>query len=81
MREVYAHVWEANGEALEWYVGRGFLVEGAVVEGYYRKLRPSGGRVVRRRVGVEDWVGAEGGWGRGVEGGEEGEKMGMDVIL
>ena len=41
---------------------RGFEVGGEVVVGYYRKLRPSGARVVRRRVGVRDWVGAVGGW-------------------
>lgn len=62
IEEVYAHVWEANEEALEWYMKRGFEVGGEVVVGYYRKLRPSGARVVRRRVGVRDWVGAVGGW-------------------
>lgn len=54
--EVYAHVWEANEEALEWYGKRGFLVEEQVVEGYYRKLRPSGARIVMRRVGVGDYL-------------------------
>lgn len=62
VEEIYAHVWEANEEALEWYMKRGFEVGGEVVVGYYRKLRPSGARVVRRRVGVRDWVGAVGGW-------------------
>lgn len=33
-----------------------------MVEGYYRKLRPSGARVVRRRIGVGDWLGVVGGW-------------------
>ena len=60
--EIYAHVWEANEEALEWYVKRGFEVVAEVEEGYYRKLRPSGARVVRRRVGVGDWVVAVDGW-------------------
>lgn len=47
--EVYAHVWEANEEALEWYVKRGFIVEEQVLQGYYRKLRPNGAKVVRWR--------------------------------
>jgi len=54
--EIYAHVWEANEEALGWYVKKGFTVENAVLEGYYRKLRPTGARVVRRRLGVGDWL-------------------------
>lgn len=76
MKEIYAHVWEANEEALEWYLKRGFEVGGEVVEGYYRKLRPSGARVVMRRVWVGDWVGVGGGskGGSGKKGkGEEGE--------
>lgn len=67
VKEIYAHVWEANEEALEWYVKRGFEVGEEVVEGYYRKLRPSGARVVRRRVGVEDWVGVVGAWERKID--------------
>ena len=47
---VYAHVWEANTEGLEWYIKRGFVVEDGIVEGYYRRLRPGGARVVRRIV-------------------------------
>jgi len=54
--EIYAHVWEANEDALEWYIKRGFRVEHAVIQGYYRKLRPSGARVVRRSLGVADWL-------------------------
>jgi len=57
--EVYAHVWEANGDALEWYAKRGFQVEQGIVQGYYRKLRPSGARVVRRSLGVADWLKAK----------------------
>jgi len=45
--EVYAHVWEANSDALEWYARRGFTVDREMVKGYYRKLRPNGARVVR----------------------------------
>lgn len=56
IEEVYAHVWEANEEGVEWYVKRGFVVDRAVVENYYRRLRPQGARLVRRRVGVGDWV-------------------------
>lgn len=59
VRDVYAHVWEANEDALEWYAKRGFVAEPSVVEGYYRKLRPSGARVVRRRVGVREYLMAE----------------------
>ncbi|PWW78441.1 hypothetical protein C7212DRAFT_83511, partial [Tuber magnatum] len=49
VREVYAHVWEMNVEGIGWYARRGFEV-GAVVGGYYRRLRPDGARIVRRRV-------------------------------
>ncbi|KAG8528635.1 uncharacterized protein KY384_006322 [Bacidia gigantensis] len=51
---VYAHVWESNVDALEWYQNRGFEVLPEKVEGYYRKLRPSGARVVKRGIGVRD---------------------------
>ena len=60
LESVYAHVWEANEEALEWYARRGFVVEGEIVQGYYRRLKPSGAWVVRRRTGVRDWVALEG---------------------
>ena len=62
--EIYAHVWEANEEALEWYVRRGFVVEKGVLDGYYRKLRPSGARIVRRRLGVGDWLKVKEGAGK-----------------
>jgi N-alpha-acetyltransferase 50 len=48
---VFAHVWESNEEALEWYAKRGFERKGELVESYYRKLRPGGAWVVRREVG------------------------------
>lgn len=51
---VYAHVWEANQEALEWYERRGFVVEGELIQDYYRRLKPSRARVVRKRICVED---------------------------
>lgn len=53
---IYAHVWEANTDALEWYTRRGFTVEEGVVEGYYRRLKPMGARVVRRGIGVGDFL-------------------------
>lgn len=56
---IYAHVWEANSEALEWYERRGFAVEGDVVKDYYQRLKPSGARVVRRWIGVEDYLAVE----------------------
>ena len=59
VEEVYAHVWEANEEALEWYAKRGFEVEREVVQGYYWKLRPGGARVVRRAVRTSEVVGRE----------------------
>ncbi|KAF8472678.1 hypothetical protein BDZ91DRAFT_846171 [Kalaharituber pfeilii] len=50
VEEVYAHVWEKNEEALEWYAKRGFLVGEEVLEGYYRKLKPGGAKVVKWRL-------------------------------
>lgn len=51
---VTAHVHEANEDALKWYVSRGFKVQDGVVEGYYRRLKPSGAKVVRLEVQWED---------------------------
>ena len=56
---IYAHVWEANLEGLDWYRRRGFLVEDEILEGYYRKLKPGGARIVRRRVGIGDHLRAQ----------------------
>lgn len=47
IRTVTAHVHEANEEGLRWYVARGFRIEDGVVEGYYRRLKPSGAKIVR----------------------------------
>lgn len=47
IRFVTAHVHEANEEALEWYIARGFQVQEGVIENYYRRLRPTGARVVK----------------------------------
>ena len=46
IRSVTAHVHEANEEGLEWYIARGFKVDGHVAE-YYRRLKPSGAKIVR----------------------------------
>lgn len=51
VEELYAHVWEDNHEALEWYRRMGFSVDEGVVENYYRRLRPAGAKVVRLRLG------------------------------
>lgn len=55
IESVYAHVWEASADALEWYVKRGFEVENGVIPGYYRRLKPGGARIVRKRLGVADY--------------------------
>ncbi|KAJ5263230.1 Acyl-CoA N-acyltransferase [Penicillium angulare] len=52
IRSVTAHVHEANEDALNWYIARGFKIQDGVVEGYYRRLKPSGARIVRLDV---DW--------------------------
>lgn len=73
---VYAHVWVANEDGLAWYRRRGFAVLRRV-EGYYRRLRPSGAWVVWRRVGVGDMLAVGGADERmgGVEEGGEEERM------
>lgn len=43
---VTAHVHEANEGGLNWYIARGFRVDGDVAE-YYRRLKPSGAKIVR----------------------------------
>ena len=53
---MYAHVWEANEEALGWYLRRGFGREERKCEGYYRKLRPGGAWLVGRAVGVGEYL-------------------------
>lgn len=44
---VFAHVWESNEEALEWYEKRGFKRD-LLVEGYYRRLKPAGAWIMRK---------------------------------
>ncbi|KAH0846142.1 hypothetical protein AYO21_09159 [Fonsecaea monophora] len=46
---IYAHVWEKNEDALEWYARRGFK-RVMLIEQYYRKLRPSGAWIVRKEL-------------------------------
>ncbi|KAL9578646.1 MAG: hypothetical protein Q9212_005587 [Teloschistes hypoglaucus] len=57
---IYAHVWEMNEEALEWYQKRGFTVCEELVRDYYRRLRPAGARLVWRELGVGDHLRAKG---------------------
>lgn len=47
VRSVYAHVWETNEEALQWYEKHGFQ-RILLVPQYYRRLAPSGAWIVRR---------------------------------
>lgn len=46
-RSIYAHVWETNEDALEWYDKRGFQ-RVLLVPQYYRRLTPSGAWIVRK---------------------------------
>lgn len=50
IRSVTAHVHEANEDGLRWYIARGFKVHEHVVEGYYRRLKPSGAKLVQLDV-------------------------------
>jgi hypothetical protein len=40
-------VHQDNEEALRWYAARGFYLEEAVIESYYRRLKSGGARIVR----------------------------------
>ncbi|KAI9750149.1 MAG: hypothetical protein M4579_006590 [Chaenotheca gracillima] len=51
--EIYAHVWEANDEALQWYARRGFEIGEEIQTGYYTKLKPNGARVARKVIGPQ----------------------------
>ena len=57
---IYAHVWEANHEALKWYERRGFVVERDLIKDYYRRLKPSGARIVRKTISIEDHLAFKG---------------------
>jgi N-alpha-acetyltransferase 50 len=50
---MYAHVWERNEDALEWYQRRGFE-KGELVKGYYKRLKPADAWIVRRDISVRD---------------------------
>ncbi|KAL5341498.1 hypothetical protein BJX70DRAFT_386763 [Aspergillus crustosus] len=54
IRSVTAHVHEANEDGLKWYISRGFQVEEGIVENYYRRLNPSGARIVRLNLQWDD---------------------------
>ena len=54
IRSVTAHVHEANEDGLRWYAARGFKIQDGVVENYYRRLKPSGAKVVRLEVEWEE---------------------------
>lgn len=78
---LYAHVWEANVDALQWYVRRGFVAE-AVVWGYYRRLKPDGARIVKKEIAAGSLSGeepndmkAEVEWGFGNMGGREKDQL------
>lgn len=52
---VYAHVWESNEDALEWYERRGFK-QILLVGQYYKRLKPAGAWIVRKDLGVLDHI-------------------------
>ncbi|KAH8654605.1 hypothetical protein BGZ60DRAFT_418866 [Tricladium varicosporioides] len=54
IQELYAHVWTENGEALEWYQKRGFRRDQYSITGYYRRLKPDGAWILRRRIAPSD---------------------------
>ncbi|KAG5288195.1 GNAT family acetyltransferase [Histoplasma ohiense] len=54
IQTVTAHVHETNEEALLWYLARGFTIQGGVVEGYYRRLKPGGAKIVSLKLAWEE---------------------------
>ncbi|PGH08673.1 hypothetical protein AJ79_05955 [Helicocarpus griseus UAMH5409] len=54
IRTVTAHVHEANEEALLWYAARGFAIQEGVVEGYYRRLKPGGAKIVKLELNWDE---------------------------
>ncbi|EXJ81174.1 hypothetical protein A1O3_07464 [Capronia epimyces CBS 606.96] len=46
---IYAHVWEKNEDALEWYAKRGFK-RVMLIERYYKRLRPGGAWILRKEL-------------------------------
>jgi len=58
VKAVSGHVWEANGDGLEWYKKRGFRVVAHEPE-YYRRLAPkTAALVIRRDIGPTDLLSA-----------------------
>ncbi|ETN40244.1 uncharacterized protein HMPREF1541_04520 [Cyphellophora europaea CBS 101466] len=55
VNSIYAHVWESNEDALDWYKRRGFK-QIMLVGQYYKRLNPSGAWIVRRDISVLDHV-------------------------
>jgi len=53
---LYAHVWTENTEALTWYDCRGFVKEGGMINGYYRRLKPDTAWLLRRMITTSDLV-------------------------
>lgn len=76
IRSVTAHVHQENEDALRWYTARGFKVEEGVVEGYYRRLNPSGARIVRLDLEWQEYDGQTEpcNENEGAEGGDEEEE-------
>jgi len=57
VKEVTAHVWEANEEALAWYKKRGFEVL-RKEEGYYQRLKPrTAAWIITWKLGITDMLG------------------------
>jgi N-alpha-acetyltransferase 50 len=54
IRELYAHVWTENTEALEWYAARGFQRDEQVINGYYKRLKPETAWILRRKLVPSD---------------------------
>jgi ribosomal protein S18 acetylase RimI-like enzyme len=54
IRQLYAHVWTNNTEALAWYAARGFQKDGPVINGYYQRLKPDTAFILRRKVVPSD---------------------------
>ncbi|PGH26404.1 hypothetical protein AJ80_01902 [Polytolypa hystricis UAMH7299] len=54
IRTVTAHVHESNEEALQWYTARSFALQDGVVEGYYRRLKPGGAKIVKLELSWDD---------------------------
>lgn len=59
VRSIYAHVWESNEDALEWYQRRGFK-QILLIGQYYKRLKPAGAWIVRKDLGVLDHISKDG---------------------